>query len=479
MKMLLIFPHWAFAALLAAGHFAQAAPAADTPATYAARWPLQLPAGASLVRLPLPVDALTQAQTADLRDLRVFNADGQPTPLALARARPESAAPPVPITLPALPIKTPRQSRVGEFTLHIEDGPNGRIVDLDSKAPGVTTGKAFALLGFLVDTREQKAPLEAIELAAEWPPERPFTFRLATSGDLRNWQPLGDITVYRGADGALLTPPRLALTGLSLQSRYLHIYWDAEAAGISATDLDAVRLDAVRLLPAPPQAAPERLAVPLALAAAAATQNHRDPRVLEWRLPFATPIAALDIRLDGPAALIPVRVLARQQRGQAWTPLARHVVFNLTRDGQNQHSPPLELREAAWREWRLEADPSSPGFTTLPQITAFLDPAQLVFVASGPPPFTLAAGRADAATVYLPLSSLIPDYQPAAENQLAAASLTATAPPPAAALTTLPAAERDPRRWVLWAVLAAGVLALGGMAWALLRQLGKQRTEDG
>jgi hypothetical protein len=76
--------------------------------------------------------------------------------------------------------------------------------------------------------------------------------------------------------------------------------------------------------------------VPLALHDAG-----RDPRAIEWRLPFATPVAALDIRADGPATLVPVRVLARQQREQPWTPLARQVVFNLTQDGRTQHNPAL------------------------------------------------------------------------------------------------------------------------------------------
>ncbi|WP_415163522.1 DUF3999 family protein [Ottowia sp.] len=39
--------------------------------------------------------------------------------------------------------------------------------------------------------------------------------------------------------------------------------------------------------------------------------------------------------------------------------------------------------------------------------------------------------------------------------------------------TTAPGEPRDARRWTLWAILLAGVLALGGMAWALARQLGK------
>ncbi|MCL1961441.1 MAG: DUF3999 domain-containing protein [Desulfovibrionaceae bacterium] len=462
--MLLRAPLALALALVAAPALAAAPP--DAPGGYAARWPLQLPEGASLARLPLPAGALTQAQTADLRDLRVFNAAGQPVPLALGRVSAAASAPAA-VELPALPILADPQTAAASsagLSLRIEDGPGGRVARLDAPPVAATStspSAPAALLGALIDTREQKAPLQAIELDAGWPAGRPFTFRLHASGDLRQWQPLGEVTAYRGADGAVMAPPRVALAGATLQARYLRVTWDAAAP-------NAVRVRAVRLLPQPPQAAPERVAAPLTLPEGAG----RDPRVIEWRLPFATPLAALDIRVTGQATLVPVRVLARQQPEQPWALLGRHVVFSLTQNGQTQHSPPLELGQAAWREWRVEADAASHGFAEPPQITAWLAPAQLVFVASGPPPFTLAAGRADAPSVYLPLASLIPGYEPGAQDPLPAATLAAP-PAPAPVPTTAAGAERDARSKILWAILLAGVLALGGMAWTLARQLNK------
>jgi hypothetical protein len=459
----------ALALTLAAAAWA-AAPA-DTPASYASRWPLQLPAAASTVRLALPAEVLTQLQTADLRDLRVFNAAGQPVPLALDRAGADSRAPaPPPIALPALPVRAdaPAGTATSGLSLRIDEGPGGRVVTLDAaptpssaSTPASAASAPGALVGALVDTRAQKAPLQAIELDADWPAARAFTFRLYASADLRQWQPLGEVTTYRGGDGAVTAPARVALDGVALHERYLRIGWDAAAPG-------AVQLRGVRLLPQPPLAAPTRLAVPLALPA-----GPPEAGALQWRLPFATPLAALDIRADGGAALVPVRVLVRQQREQPWTPLARHVVFSLAQDGALRHSPAIELGQAAWREWRVEADAASPGFATPPQVTAWLAPAQIVFVASGQPPFTLAAGRADAPATALPLASLMPGYEPGAQARLPAASLaapiSASTAAPTAVATTGAGDGADTRRWLLWAVLVAGVLALGAMAWRLMK----------
>ena len=460
---------WFAALALVVAHTAQAAPP-DAPGQYAATWPLRTPADASLLRLPLPAEVLTQVQTADLRDLRVFNAAGQAVPLALDRASAETrGAAPAPIELPALPILAePAAAGPASLGLRIEDGPAGRVVRIDTAAPGSTVGAPAALTGALVDTRAQKAALQAIELDASWPTARPFTFKLHTSTDLRHWQALGEVTAYRGPDGGVTAPARVAVNNGQLESRYLRVTWDAAALP------EAVQVRGVRLWPSAPASTVARVAVPLRLHEGAT----RDPRVIEWRMPFAAPVAALDIRAAGEAALIPVRVLVRQQSEQPWTQLARHVVFNLAQEGQTLRSPVLELGRATWRDWRLEADPSTPGFSAPPQITAWLASAQLVFVASGPPPFTLAVGRADAPRTELSLDSLIPGYQPGAQARLPAAELPAAAlaTPAVTAITSAPSDQRDLRRWTLWAVLVLGVLALGAMGWVLMRQLNKPKA---
>ena len=114
--------------LLAAPAAWAAAP--DTADAYAARWPISLPVGAGLVRLPLPADVLTRLQTADLRDLRVFNGAGQAVPVALDRSTASATADEAaPIALPTLPILAYAPTAAtagGDLSLRIEDGPGGR-----------------------------------------------------------------------------------------------------------------------------------------------------------------------------------------------------------------------------------------------------------------------------------------------------------------------------------------------------------------
>jgi len=100
-------------------------------------------------------------------------------------------------------------------------------------------------------------------------------------------------------------------------------------------------------------------------------------------------------------------------------------------------------------------------------------PAQLVFVARGEGPFTLAFGNPDARRSLLAVSELIPGYERRAEAKLPEARLgevRSVARSGDAMRQVL--GDTSPRKAVLWAILVLGVVALGWMAWRLRRQMG-------
>ena len=455
-----------------------ALPSSDQSADYAARWTIALPAGASLVRLPLSADVLTRLQHADLRDLRVFNAQGLSVPLALDRSGdPPQLAAAETLRLPALPILgapdavAAAQTASGGLALRIEPGAAGPVVRLDMPPAAASADPPRppvppAPIGALIDTRAVEPRIAAIDLEATWPEARPVTFRVHGSTDLRQWQRLGEVTVYR-FDQQLVTPARLVINGgVSLKGRYLRIDW--------GTDTD-VRVAAARLESAREQLPGRRVSAPLALPERAA----KDANALEFRVPFATPLAALEIRAVAPNTLVPVDLYARQRPQEPWAPVSRQVVVALQHEGQLRRNPPLELGAASWREWRIEADARGGAFSQAPELTAWFAPVNLVFVTSGEGPFVLAAGRELARNKFLPLASVIPGYQPGAVDKLpqaevasvvgggaAAAEAAATAAP----VKTSPLADPSGARqgW-LWAVLIGGVILLVGMAWSLMR----------
>ena len=477
---------WRAALCAAALHLsagtAQAAADANSPAAYAIRVPVTLAGDAPLQRLLLPAEVLVRLQSPGYADLRLFNGAGQPVPMALAGVA-AASAPEEAVALPAYPILgaagTAGPAGLEGLSLRIEERQGQRVVQVDTggTAGAAAPAGAQAVRGALLDARAVQLPAVRMALDADLPAGQPVTFTVQASPDLKTWRPLAETVLYRAdaaasATGAPTAPGRLGneqidLHGADLRNHYLRITWGDAAVTVRGATLATTRGAGPR----------ERVSATVAVPPLGS-----NPRELVLGLPFATPVAALQVTPQGDGnALIPVRVLGRNDREQPWSPRASAVVYKLTSSGQAQRSGPVELGGVSVRELKIEADPKTPGFAAAPEIALQFEPVQLVFLASGPGPFTLAAGlpgAAAAASAFLPLPSLVPGYQSAQEHTLplaradvARADLAAGRP---AGEALVPAAAVSDgistRSAVLWGVLLAGVAVLAAMAWLLLRQ---------
>ncbi len=465
----------AAAALSLCAGVAQAAADANSPAAYAIRIPVTLAADAPLQRVMLPAEALVRLQSPGYADVRLFSGAGQPVPMALAGVV-AASAPEESVSLPAYPIlgaASTGTAGLEGLSLRIEERQGQRVVQIDTAATTTTAGPATpqAVLGALLDARNVQLPVARMALDVDLPAGQPVTFRVQASKDLKHWQPLAETVLYRADAAAAPTAPgrlgneQIDLQRADLKGHYLRVTWGDAAVTLRGATLATSRSTGPR----------ERVS------ASMATPALSNPRELVFALPFATPVAALAITPPGSNVLIPVRVLGRNHREQPWSPLASAVVFKMATGGKEQASGPVELGGASVRELKIEADPKTPGFAAAPALALQFEPAQLVFLASGQGPFTLAAGlpgATAAASAFLPLASLVPGYQPAQENQLpvaladvARADITGGQPADGAQVPAAAASGGiSTRSAVLWGVLLAGVAALGLMAWLLLRQ---------
>lgn len=465
----------ATAALSLCTGVAQAAADANSPAAYAIRVPVTLAADAPLQRILLPAEVLVRLQSPGYADVRLFNGAGQPVPMALAGVA-AASAPEESVTLPAYPIlgaTSTGTAGLEGLSLRIEERQGQRVVQIDTAATTTTAGPATpqAVRGALLDARNVQLPVARMALDVDLPAGQPVTFRVQASKDLKHWQPLAETVLYRADAAAAPTAPgrlgneQIDLQRADLKGHYLRVTWGDAAVTLRGATLATSRSTGPR----------ERVSASMATPALA------NPRELVFALPFATPVAALAITPPGSNVLIPVRVLGRNHREQPWSPLASAVVYKMATGGKEQSSGPVELGGASVREIKIEADPKTPGFAVAPALALQFEPAQLVFLASGQGPFTLAAGlpgATAAASAFLPLASLVPGYQPAQENQLpvaladvARADITGGQPADGALVPAAAASGGiSTRSAVLWGVLLAGVAALGLMAWLLLRQ---------
>jgi hypothetical protein len=486
----------------AAADVASGAADANQPDAYALRLPLRLAPDASLQRLALPAQVLVSLQAPGYGDIRIFNAQGQPVAMALARPAPRLQARQQ-LTLIAYPVLGPATAAGLEgLSLRIEERQGQRVVQINtgsasghsannasnsSDANSVSPAAPPQLLGALLDARAVSAPLVALALQADLPEAQPVTFSVHASRDLNHWRPLGRTVLFQ-AGAARLGESEMALDFADVKDSYLRITWTGAAGQpVNASVRGATLTTSSRSASGPP--------VEAALAPPVLTDAHS----LNFSLPFATPLAALRITPPGSDILIPLRVLGRNERSQPWTLLASSVLYRLQTAGGVQASAPVVLPGTAFRELKIEADAKTPGFSAPLEITLQFEPVQIVFVASGPAPFVLAAGRPGTPAAYLPMASLMPGYRAGKENTLplaqadlaggpgvagaagAAGTGTGAAPGQAAPLVVAAPGSGNAlplRSLVLWAVLLLGVLALALMAWVLLRQTRQPPSPD-
>lgn len=446
-------------ALLAFCGFVAAAASPPAPDEFAWRAPLALPPNTGLARVELPAGALARLQRADARDVRVFNAAGDAVPFAWVTPPASSAGAPEERTrsFAALPLYASATSKArpkDSMQVHV-DGRTGSVwVHTD----GGDTAGAQRLASALFGTRDEERRIAAIELQGTLPANVPVRVLAWTSPDLATWTPLplrGRIYRFEGADAP--ANMRLAFDApIEWKDRYLRLDW-AGQEGVSITSVTGIVASA-----AP---APRRVRTGLT----ASTAPSED--AIDIETGFATPIAALAIEPQQDNMLVPVRVLARSDASQPWRVLGQTVVYRIGSNGDRMSSPPLELHGASARTLRIQSTSGAALDPAQLHLSAEFQPPQLVFVASGTGPFVLAAGHRDANATALPAATItgmlgtktiddLPLVQPGAATQAALA--------------------RGPFNWipgapgksaVLWAVLLAGVLVLGGVAWSLLRQL--------
>ncbi len=429
---------------------------AQSPNDFTTRADVIAPAGASIVRAALPAASIAALRGANGGDLRVFNASGVSLPHALidASSEPVTRADAPGQRLVALPIYASTTATTsGAPTLRIEEGPNRRVIEYSSTKATETTKQEPR--GLLFDARKVDAEVRAIELEGVLPNATIVKVSLEMSADLKSWRTLvSDAPVFDfGNDGP--SNRRIALPGATMfKDQYIRLTSNLPG-GSQIVALKTVGVGSVKAL----QATAITLGAPVITADNAA----------EWTITTGFRASGLRLQTTANNALMPVRILTRARAGDPWQPIASTVVYRLAgSNGTDSVNPSLPINAYLASQLRIEA---LRGYSlTGVALTLALEypPLQVLFVATGDGPFTLATGSAGVDTAALPVATLMPSYVAGAEFALptlqAVSNTSGTGTKSTAALS-----ELFNRSTLLWAVLGLAVLVLGGLAITLLR----------
>ncbi|HMM67975.1 MAG TPA: DUF3999 domain-containing protein [Dokdonella sp.] len=460
--------------LLAFGCLAMQMAAAATPADYARVIPIDTAGDSAAWQVELDDQVYAGSIDPNLRDLAIFNADGQAVPLILSASEAPDAVIEQRAAVPVLPLPPAgREREQADLHLLVERDASGRLRRLETQSsdePGETT----ATREWLLDLGEFDRGIDRLELAWSEPQGDIIArFEVTGSNDLQRWDLLNaDATlVVLEQGGARVDRREIALP--VTRFRYLRLRRHDDGAPLGGISAQASRVR--RVAGVTPVNWIEAEAVDSVDGHPASGTQHL------YTLRYSVPASQVRITLGSDNALAQLEVLTpfNVVDGKThWIQRARPVAFRLVQDGDVIDNGAIALSPGARvRDLRID---SATALATTPRLSVGYRPARLVFLAEGKGPFLLAVGSATAR---------FPDYPVEAALATLRARLGRDWQPPVATLgdsrssagasaLQAPKVPLDWKRWLLWAVLIGAAAVVGGIALSLLRGTGQGRAED-
>lgn len=475
--------------LCMASSCAASSPESDAPADYSHALPLQISGKQGVLALRLPQPVYLHARTAGLDDLRVFDAHGTAQPHALHRPPEQALAQRTWLAARIFPVRSKTHTVAGgspAIDIDIRTRPDGSVLSVQAHA-GQANGHGSAVLDSLIldfgsidqgkGSETAPAYIEALRFGA--PKERTnynAQIWLETSNDLKQWSAIGaaELGWLSNDHAQRLTHDRLELSPQTF--RYARLTWrrgepvlfaDIQAEVVTRQRSEPFR-ETLWVKPEPGQQAGDLL----------------------YKASIAMPVEQISVRLNEANIVYPMAFGAYVERpsrqvGKAteWVfqPSARATFYQITQDGETRRSGPLTIRPGHQQEWVIR--PLNTAATAQPQLGLTWQPATLIFLAGGTPPYRLYFGRPNARPTSQPLSQVAPGFTVHELDRLESAQVgelqSGHAGPVAASAAALASRSARNRTYVLWGVLLLGVLVLGGMTWRLVGQMNRSASKAG
>lgn len=450
-----ILPHLLMVFLLAAAS-AGAAPLHMTDFACGIR--LDPPESGAVYRFYLPEAVYRRVTRQDLGDIRVFNARGEIVPHALRRPVANDSETRAPRSLPFFAVDRPAGDPETGVSLDITTDSKGTILSARSRS---VTEAGTGARTYIIDAGGLNHRPDRIRL--DWRgPGGSFVaeVRLASSHDLDHWRTLVPAATLAALQygGHALRRDTISLP--ETPGKYLSIQWPEHARETILTRVEALFPKTVK-------------AVTRRYGRAAFTAVADEPNSYTADVGGFFPVDRLNVVMNEPNSMATGRLYSRRDSQDRWQRRFEGLFYDLRFDDARLTNEDAAIAPVSDRWWRLEVVSDDGGMGGLPPaLSAGWIPLELLFLARGGGPFTLAYGHAAVEPFdqnrhpLLHLLSLdeherlIRWVEPGDAFSLRGDSALI---PPKAPIPW--------KTWVLWSVLGIFVVLLAVMAFRLYRQM--------
>ncbi|MCW5213425.1 DUF3999 domain-containing protein [Desulfobulbus sp. TB] len=433
---------------------------------------LSISGKSSMYRFILPAAVYQGCTRADLGDLRVFNSK-YPVPYIIQsqdRKQTKRAAQ----ALPFFPLFNDMQdSNSSPSALHIATNSQGTIVNI--RQNGIPAKKNQIVTAYILDTSGLQQPADWLDFT--WTgQDRHFSssVRLERSSDLNNWQVQVRSAALAELDfgGHTLVRKRIVMPQGIYRKTYLRLSWPAGQDGVTLTSVKAGYHQETEAHP--------RDLLSLDGEVLPITEPIKEPVTNQEFLRYqydskgVFPVDQLRVRLAEQNSLAQITVFSRANKKASWQRRTSLLAYRLLVDNISLDSAILDLHRTTDRYWLLEMESNS-GIRQAPVLELGWLPGQLLFLAQGEQPYTLAYGRAGLKPTRYQVDQLLRAVDPQREKKLVALAQVGPEKILGGRERLVVDQELPWRRWLLWLVLLAGVLVVGMMAFKLYREMNEER----
>lgn len=443
--------------LLASSTHLAAAPAVD----------LQLNSQDSIHRVRVPSALLIECQTAGLANIHVVDSSGKSMSMARILTKPAVTVLSTTTAINAVYPLWDRQALPDASTLRVIEQQGQRSIEWKSTVTSSETTERKQR-GVLLDSRLFNKDKQAVQLLlnADIPANEMIPVQIDISKDLNHWQTLNTdafIGAWHSEDGNVINKMSIELPKLTLHKHFIRLRWSENLAGkivIRRADIISEQQQSTTL-------AQEQVEL-----GSAESKSNQGKLALIWQFNPPLTIDALQLRTDTLGTNLAVQLQGRVSPESPWRTLNQGSIMHLQHAGKIHNNKPLTVSQNRWQALQVVLNDSNAVWPKDIRATALVPVQQAAFLAQGNAPYRLTCMNQE--NSWLKLEQLIPDYRQDDEYKLPEVSVDLNRSVTLAALQSKP--ERPP--YLLWSILAAGILVLSAMLIVIVKQLKTTPVDD-
>jgi len=403
---------------------------------------------------------------SDRGDLRIFNGQGATVPHYIRRleTRVKEQLPDKPLKLFPLYHKK-NVNPVGDgFNVRITTNEKGAIIDMNY---GQGEPSERILKGYILDASELEQPVS--EIIFNWSGEQPdFVMRVDLEGsdNLKNWQRFVNGGVLSNLHYAGHTLVKNQIEFSARKYRYLRLTWQ----GDSEIKLEEAK---ARFPASFTEQARQWSNYQL---------SNRDEKHGYYYFDTSSVLPADRLAVEQLQRNTLVRVTIESSRNMdgPWYTRYSGLLYDLQYGAERVSTTSIHLPVVTDRFWRVQVLDTEGSLGSEPVLKLGWLPEQLLFVAQGESPFTLAYGSATVERMITPLPQLLlnEDELRKQGKLIKSARLGSVVQLGDKSRLQPPRPPIDWKQYVLWFVLMLGVVVLAVMVMRLYKQMEKHASEE-